>query len=126
MNAGSQEVIVSERINEGSILVFDNVSKGFGVRKKSKKANDDEYMVALKDISAKVKPGEFISLLGPSGCGKTTLLRMSAGLLKPDEGVITIGDVPVTSPRKDACMVFQNFGLLPSHRTKECRIPSRD
>jgi NitT/TauT family transport system ATP-binding protein len=70
-------------------------------------------MVALKSISARVKPGEFIALLGPSGCGKTTLLRMSAGLLKPDDGVITINSTPVLAPRKDACMVFQNFGLLP-------------
>jgi NitT/TauT family transport system ATP-binding protein len=70
-------------------------------------------MVALKEVSATVAPGEFITLLGPSGCGKTTLLRMTAGLLKPDEGSITVGGVAVQSPRKDACMVFQNFGLLP-------------
>jgi NitT/TauT family transport system ATP-binding protein len=92
-------------------LVFDKVSKFFGVRKTGHA--DVGLMVALKDVSAKVDPGEFITLLGPSGCGKTTLLRMTAGLLKPDEGAITIGDVPVKGPRKDACMVFQNFGLLP-------------
>jgi NitT/TauT family transport system ATP-binding protein len=92
-------------------LVFDKVSKFFGVRKTGQ-ANVG-VMVALKDVCAKVEPGEFITLLGPSGCGKTTLLRMTAGLLRPDEGAITIGDVPVREPRKDACMVFQNFGLLP-------------
>lgn len=101
-------------MNTGAyILVFDKVTKGFGARKKGTKSGDDEYMVALKSISATVKPGEFIALLGPSGCGKTTLLRMSAGLLKPDDGVITINSTPVLAPRKDACMVFQNFGLLP-------------
>ena len=96
---------------KGHTLVFSGVSKFFGIRKT--KQADAKVMVALKDVSAKVGPGEFITLLGPSGCGKTTLLRMTAGLLKPDEGAITIGDVPVTAPRKDACMVFQNFGLLP-------------
>jgi NitT/TauT family transport system ATP-binding protein len=92
-------------------LVFDKVSKFFGVRKTGK--GEAGTMVALKEVCAKVEPGEFITLLGPSGCGKTTLLRMTAGLLKPDEGAITIGNTPVKQPRKDACMVFQNFGLLP-------------
>lgn len=93
-------------------LVFSGVSKFFNVRA-SGEATTSKVMVALKDVSARVEAGEFITLLGPSGCGKTTLLRMTAGLLKPDEGTITIGGAPVTTPRKDACMVFQNFGLLP-------------
>src|SRR5262249_36173083 len=40
-------------------------------------------------------------------------LRLTAGLIAADEGAITIEGAPVTAPRKDACMVFQNFGLLP-------------
>jgi NitT/TauT family transport system ATP-binding protein len=54
-----------------------------------------------------------VTLLGPSGCGKTTLLRLTAGLIAPDEGSIIVAGTPLTRPRKDACMVFQNFGLLP-------------
>jgi NitT/TauT family transport system ATP-binding protein len=95
----------------GHTLVFNKVSKFFKLRKTDQ--SDPGEMVALKEVSATVEPGEFITLLGPSGCGKTTLLRMTAGLLKPDEGSITVGGVAVQSPRKDACMVFQNFGLLP-------------
>jgi NitT/TauT family transport system ATP-binding protein len=60
-----------------------------------------------------VARGELISLLGPSGCGKTTLLRIAAGLTGWDEGTIAIAGAPVDGPRKDACMVFQHFGLLP-------------
>ena len=41
------------------------------------------------------------------------MLRLTAGLIAADEGRITIEGTPVTAPRKDACMVFQNFGLLP-------------
>jgi NitT/TauT family transport system ATP-binding protein len=41
------------------------------------------------------------------------LLRLTAGLTAADEGRITIEGAPVTGPRKDACTVFQNFGLLP-------------
>jgi NitT/TauT family transport system ATP-binding protein len=95
----------------GHALVFNKVSKFFKLRKTDQ--SDAGEMVALKEVSATVAPGEFITLLGPSGCGKTTLLRMTAGLLKPDEGSITVDGVAVQSPRKDACMVFQNFGLLP-------------
>jgi NitT/TauT family transport system ATP-binding protein len=93
------------------IIVFDNVGKHFSLRKRDKEGGG--LMTVLQGVSATVARGEFISLLGPSGCGKTTLLRMSAGLLKADEGSIRIGGALVTAPRKDTCMVFQNFGLFP-------------
>ena len=67
----------------------------------------------LEDVTFSAAAGELVTLLGPSGCGKTTLLRLTAGLIVADEGRITIAGTPVTGPRKDACMVFQNFGLLP-------------
>jgi ABC-type sugar transport system ATPase subunit len=42
------------------------------------------------DAEFEAADGEFLSLLGPSGCGKTTLLRLIAGLIKPDKGSILI------------------------------------
>ena len=95
------------------MVVYDAVSKFFPIRVRPGQKDRPELMVALDRISATVRTGELITLLGPSGCGKTTLLRLTAGLLGADEGRITIEGVPVTGPRKDACMVFQNFGLLP-------------
>ncbi len=95
------------------MVVYDNVSKFFPVRIRPGQKDRPELMVALDRINATVHKGELVTLLGPSGCGKTTLLRLTAGLIATDEGRIAIEETPVTAPRKDACMVFQNFGLLP-------------
>ena len=46
----------------------------------------------LKDINLVIEDGEFMTLLGPSGCGKTTTLRVVAGLEKPQEGYMYMGD----------------------------------
>ena len=70
-------------------------------------------MTVLDDINFEVREGEFVSLLGASGCGKTTLLRIIAGLIPPDLGAVSVANSRIDAPRKDLCMVFQNFGLLP-------------
>jgi NitT/TauT family transport system ATP-binding protein len=99
--------------NAEAMVVYRDVSKFFPVRMRPGQKDRPELMVALDRINATIRKGELITLLGPSGCGKTTLLRLTAGLLAADEGRITIEGTPVARPRKDACMVFQNFGLLP-------------
>ncbi len=48
----------------------------------------DRPVVDRLDLS--IKRGEFYALLGPNGAGKTTTLRMVAGLLKPDDGAISV------------------------------------
>jgi NitT/TauT family transport system ATP-binding protein len=68
---------------------------------------------ALADVSFVVEPSEFVSLLGPSGCGKTTVLRMVAGLLRPDTGRVQVANHTVTRPGPDRAVVFQNAALLP-------------
>ena len=70
-------------------------------------------MTALESVSLGIAEGELVSLLGASGCGKTTLLRIVACLISPDEGLVIVDDTPVHAPRRDLCMVFQSFGLLP-------------
>src|SRR3954466_12253836 len=96
-----------------AMVVYEDVSKFFPVRTQPGRKSRPDLMVALDRVNATVRRGELVTLLGPSGCGKTTLLRLTAGLLEADEGRITIDGIPVTKPRKDACTVFQNFGLLP-------------
>lgn len=49
--------------------------------------------LALSDISFDVKDGEFLAVVGPSGCGKSTLLSLLCGLLKPEEGSISIDGI---------------------------------
>jgi len=71
---------------------------------------------AVKNVTLEVKDGEFVALLGPSGCGKTTTLRCIAGLEKPDEGDIYIGEKMVTKlspPDRNVSMVFQSYALYP-------------
>jgi len=67
----------------------------------------------IKGADLEIEDGSFVVFVGPSGCGKTTLLRLIAGLIRPDRGSVVVGGAPVRAPRKDLCMVFQNFGLLP-------------
>lgn len=50
---------------------------------------------ALSNITFSIKEGEFVSIVGPSGCGKSTVLNLLAGLLLPEQGTITIQDVPI-------------------------------
>lgn len=81
-----------------------NVTKKFG------------KVVAVDNVSLHIRDKEYFSLLGPSGCGKTTLLRLIAGLIKPDEGEIYIGDRLVNEvppENRDIGFVFQTFALFP-------------
>jgi ABC-type Fe3+/spermidine/putrescine transport system ATPase subunit len=71
---------------------------------------------ALFNVDLAVKPGEFITLLGPSGCGKTTLLRIIAGLERPDSGYVYLNGKDITLDRanqRPINTVFQNYALFP-------------
>jgi ABC-type Fe3+/spermidine/putrescine transport system ATPase subunit len=71
---------------------------------------------AARDVSIKVAPGEFLTLLGPSGCGKTTTLRMIAGFETPDSGRVVFGGQDVTllpANQRGIGFVFQNYALFP-------------
>ena len=64
----------------------------------------------LRNVSITVPNRQFISILGASGCGKTTLLLMLAGL---ESITIEIARQPVTKPRRDVGIIFQDPTLLP-------------
>jgi iron(III) transport system ATP-binding protein len=80
-------------------------------------------VAAVRELSLEVLDREFVTLLGPSGCGKTTLLRLIAGFMTPDEGVIRVGSDTLSTPngaippeRRGMGMVFQNYAVWP-HKT---------
>lgn len=67
---------------------------------------------AIGRISAVVPEGKFVSVIGPSGCGKSTLLDLVGGLTRPTRGTIRIDGDPVSGPRSDTAMVFQEDSTL--------------
>jgi glycine betaine/proline transport system ATP-binding protein len=81
-------------------------------------------VMAVKDVSFEVAPGEVFVVMGLSGSGKSTLVRMLTRLIEPTAGSVHLGGEEITScdekalrelRRKRVGMVFQHFGLLP-HR----------
>lgn len=70
---------------------------------------------ASNDVSFGVEKGQLAALLGPSGSGKTTILRMIAGLDKPDSGDIMINGMRVNDlpgSKRGIGFVFQNYALF--------------
>lgn len=86
-----------------SSIAFENVSLAYGNR------------TVISDLSFSVGRGEIACVIGPSGCGKTTALRMAAGLVRPDNGQVTVLGKDISGPRRDVAIVFQDYGkaLLP-------------
>ena len=73
----------------------------------------------VNQVSLDIQAGEFVCLMGPSGCGKTTLLRIIAGLLKPDEGELTLEEEKITGPGCERGLVFQNPELFQWMRVEQ-------
>jgi len=77
-------------------------------------------LAAVDGVDLELKRGELCALLGPSGCGKTTMLRLVAGLERPDEGTITLRGTTISDSgtelppqHRRIGMVFQDYALFP-------------
>ena len=89
---------------------------------KSTIQRDLNLVVALRDVSFDVTPGETFVVMGLSGSGKSTLVRCLINLIEPTSGSIIVDGQDITQfdqkelrdfRRSKIAMVFQNFGLLP-------------
>lgn len=70
-------------------------------------------VVALEGVNLTLRKGSFTSVIGSSGCGKSTLLKIMAGLIPPSKGRVVLQGRPVTGPRRDIGMMFQQATLFP-------------
>jgi len=72
-------------------------------------------VVAVRDVSLSVAPGEIVAALGPNGAGKSTLLRAVAGAQKPQRGTITFDGRPLHGLTPEA-VVRRGVALVPEGR----------
>ena len=91
------------------LVVADEVSKTY-------RTHGNRTTIALDRLSLSIADGEIITLVGQSGCGKTTFLNLLAGLLLPTSGSLRLRGKPITGPRRDVGVVFQDPVLLPWKR----------
>ena len=68
---------------------------------------------ALRGVSLAVTPGEFVALMGRNGSGKSTLLKQMVGLLKPDEGQVTVAGLDTRKAALDD--IIRTVGYVPQH-----------
>lgn len=88
-------------------IVLQGVTKRFGP------------LLVLANIHVCIERGMFGVIVGPSGCGKSTILRLIAGLDRPDMGRILADGQPVTGPGPDRILIFQEHALYPWRTLEE-------
>jgi len=101
-------------------IVMDHVSKTY--------RRGPSEVHALRDVSLRIEPGEFVVLLGPSGSGKTTLLNVLGTIEPPSAGTVTVSGLPLAEQRggdltdyrrRQVGFVFQFFNLVPTLTASE-------
>ena len=86
------------------MLELKNICKRYGSR------------VLADGVNLRVAPGEIVALLGASGSGKSSLLKIIAGLEKPDAGSVWMNGVDITQlppEQRGFALMFQDFALFP-------------
>lgn len=85
-------------------------------------------VIAVRHSSAEIQDGLVFGLVGSNGAGKSTLLRLMAGILKPDEGEITLDDSPIyenPAVKQNICFIPDTVRFFPNATAKDmCRYYS--
>ncbi len=76
------------------MIQLSNVSKSFGP------------IQAVQNVHLNIAPGSILGLIGSNGSGKSTLMRLFTGIYQPDEGTITVGDIPVFNRPEATRQIF--------------------
>jgi putative ABC transport system ATP-binding protein len=107
--------IIEARPSTGTAASASGVTKAYG--------EGEARVLALDNVSVDIDAGRFTAIMGPSGSGKSTLLHVLAGLDRPSQGHIFIGETEITGMndkqltllRRDKVgFIFQSFNLLPT------------
>ena len=88
-----------------SDLILKNISFSY-YEKNNKK-------IILDNFNYKIKNGKFTSIIGPSGTGKTSLLKLIAGLIKPQKGEIQFQNQTLNKVINKITLIQQNPSLMP-------------
>ncbi|HEX8737726.1 MAG TPA: ABC transporter ATP-binding protein [Pyrinomonadaceae bacterium] len=102
--------MVESNENKQIAVSVQSVSKSFGAT------------MVLEDINFDVDEGETVVLLGASGSGKTTILRVIAGLEKPDSGRVILHGKDVTelpARERGVGVIFQSYALFPKMNVEQ-------
>ena len=89
-----------------NVLEMKNIYKKYGEK--------HTEVIALKELSFAVQPGEFVAVIGPSGSGKSTFLTIAAGLQAPTSGEVIVGGQSLNKLTKKQRLAqrFQKIGFI--------------
>ena len=96
-------------------IQFNNVSLNYGTK--------NDIVEVLKSISFSIDSEEVVSIVGPSGSGKTSIIMLASGLETASKGSVKINNQEIVGlkenelsevRRKNICIVFQSFYLIPN------------